>query len=125
MSKIFSCQENSDFFTISIDSELFVGGEYGGSFNIIASRILGLSYPNYLRYLRDTFSAELRGKKGYPYPIFKERQSCMKVINILNKNWQIVETEIGKLELGNTPIKTLSINKNKFNCKVLEENLYA
>lgn len=72
----------------------FMGGYNGGSFSIIGARVLGLSYPNYLRYMRDTYGGEIRGREGYPYLIFKDQGKCLMAIQELNKNWKKIETAL-------------------------------
>lgn len=83
-------QENT--YLIGFSHEKFFGGEASGSYHIIGARILGLTYANYLRYIRDNFNAELRGKEGYSYPVFKDIDSCKKAVNHLNEVWN----KIGK-----------------------------
>ena len=39
-----------------------------GSFNVICARLMGLTYPEYLRMCRDCFGAEIIGK-GSMYPV--------------------------------------------------------
>lgn len=74
--------------------DTFMGGYNGGSYSIIGARVLGLSYPNYLRYMRDTYDAEVRGREGYSYLIFKNQGKCLMAIQELNKNWQNIETAL-------------------------------
>ena len=56
------------------------------SYWILGSRLFGLSYPNYLRYLRDEYGATLVGKV-IPRFYFKEKKDCERVINELNKRF--------------------------------------
>ena len=74
--------------------DTFMGGYNGGSYSIIGARVLGLSYANYLRYMRDTYGAEVRGREGYSYLIFKDQGKCLMAIQELNKNWQKIETAL-------------------------------
>ena len=74
--------------------DTFMGGYNGGSYSIIGARVLGLSYPNYLRYMRDTYDAEVRGREGYSYLVFKDQGKCLMAIQELNKNWQKIETAL-------------------------------
>ena len=90
---------NDGEWNIFYDGRAFCGGkEVCGNFNVIVARILGLSYPNYLRYCRDTFNATLRGKKGYPIPYWKNREDGIKLIKILNQ-------EIKKFKFDEDKIK--------------------
>lgn len=53
---------------INIDKSVYdyIGGGITGSFNILFARIWGLSYPDFLRYVRDKYNATLHGKnRGY------------------------------------------------------------
>lgn len=74
--------------------DTFMGGYNGGSYSIIGARVLGLSYPNYLRYMRDAYDAEVRGREGYSYLVFKDQGKCLMAIQELNKNWQKIETAL-------------------------------
>ena len=76
---------NSNEWNIFYAGKACCGGkEIGGSLIILAARILGLSYPNFLRYCRDNFNATLRGKKGYPTPYWKNRTDAINLIKVLN-----------------------------------------
>ena len=63
----------------------------GGSYNIVAARVLGFSYPDYLRYVKDNYNATLRGPVGYSYAIYKNRNDCYDIVKELNKAWEKVE----------------------------------
>lgn len=65
-----------------------------GSYNIVAARVLGLSYPDYLRFVRQNYSATLRGREGYSYAIYKNRKDCVAVVTLLNDTWRKVEAVI-------------------------------
>jgi hypothetical protein len=56
-----------------------------GSFAIMASRLLNLSYPDYCRLCRDEFGAEIVGK-GQMYPIvyFKNTAKVQTLVELLN-----------------------------------------
>lgn len=45
----------------------------GGSLNILPARLLNLTYPDYLRLCRDAYGADLYGREGYSYPVFKTK----------------------------------------------------
>ena len=59
-----------------------------GSYNILAARLLNLSYANYLRMCRDIYGAEITGKgRLYPVAYFDGETSKLKeLISLLNKN---------------------------------------
>lgn len=42
---------------------------FNGSLNVIHSRIMGMTYPTFLRFVRDTYNARIAGK-GHLYPNF-------------------------------------------------------
>lgn len=52
------------------------------SYHVIGARLLGLSYPDYLRYCR-TLGAELRGVQGYSFPVWKTSAGTEKLISQL------------------------------------------
>lgn len=70
----------------AIDSIDFISDNgliFDGSFHVIGARLMGLSYPDYLRYLRSK-GATLKGKTGYTYAYFKDKDKCQKVCDVLN-----------------------------------------
>ena len=62
-----------------------------GSFNIICARLMGLTYPQYLRMCRDCFGAEIVGKNSY-YPVayFKRSKELDALIDNLNARANLV-----------------------------------
>ena len=62
-----------------------------GSFNIICARLMGLTYPQYLRMCRDCFGAEIAGKNSY-YPVayFKRSKELDALIDNLNARANLV-----------------------------------
>lgn len=76
------------------DSIYELMGKQSGSFNIVAARILGFSYPDYLRYVRQNHHATLKGKGGYSYAVYKDRKDCVAVVTLLNDVWRRVEAAI-------------------------------
>lgn len=56
-----------------------------GSFNIAAARVANLSYPDYLKWCRDHYNAEIIGKGSYYcLPYFKNKKDAEEVASILN-----------------------------------------
>lgn len=56
-----------------------------GSFGIIAARLMGLSYAQYLRMCRDCFGAEIVGKGSiYPVAYFPFSKELLLLIDNLN-----------------------------------------
>lgn len=57
----------------------------GGSFLVLQARLLGLSFPTYLRFCRDVLGATLIGKGNrYPVPVFKKEESVQQLLKLLN-----------------------------------------
>lgn len=65
---------------------------YTSSYNILAARLLGLSYPDYLKYCA-SIGAKLRGSEGYAYPSWKEKTAADKLCKRLNEEWDKVVKE--------------------------------
>lgn len=63
---------------------------YHGSYHVIAARVLGYSYVEYLKFC-SVNGAILRGREGYTYPVYKDKEDATKVCQILNENWVEVE----------------------------------
>lgn len=64
-----------------------------GSYNIFPARLMGLSYPNYLRICRDVFKAEIIGKGNkYPIPYFIYNEELQNLIKLLNKKMELIMT---------------------------------
>lgn len=88
-----TCTENE--YMVGLDDYIYqLIGKQSGSFNIVAARILGFSYPDYLRYVRQNHNATLKGKEGYSYAIYKDRKDCVAVVTLLNDVWRRVEAVI-------------------------------
>ena len=86
----FIARENSDSYFQAVPSEVPFG-KCGGSLNVLAARLLDLSYPDYLQYCRANFNGLLRGRTGYSYCVYKDKKDCEKLCEILNKEWVNVE----------------------------------
>jgi hypothetical protein len=63
---------------------------YTSSYWVLQARLLGLTYPDYLRYLRSK-GAKLKGKCGYSSATFVEKSSALEICKILNKEWDKME----------------------------------
>lgn len=62
-----------------------------GSFAIIGARLLGITYPEYLRMCRDCFGAEIIGKGSkYPVAYFKLSQELQVLIENLNARANLI-----------------------------------
>lgn len=54
--------------------------------HVLGARLLGLSYATYLRYCRDVYGAEIRGKgEKYPIPLFKSETKAKQLAELLDK----------------------------------------
>lgn len=65
----------------------------GCSFNVLQARLLHMTYPDYLKYLRAN-GGELCGRKGYSYVVFKDKKICEKFCSQLNKEWDRIKAFI-------------------------------
>lgn len=63
---------------------------YHSSLHVVAARVLGYSYIEYLKFC-SVNGATLRGREGYTYPVYKNKEDAIKVCQILNENWIEVE----------------------------------
>lgn len=75
---------------ISYNSEIydFIKPAIQGSYHILAARLFGLTYAEYLRYVRDNYNATLHGKdKGYIWYSFKDIKDAHKLQKDLFVKW--------------------------------------
>ena len=57
-----------------------------GSYNLLAARLLNISYANYLRLCRDVCGAEIYGKNcRYPVAYFDFNEQTHALVELLNK----------------------------------------
>lgn len=62
-----------------------------GSFSVIAARLFGVTYPDYLRMCRDCFGAEIVGKGSiYPVAYFSLSEGLNCLIDQLNSRANLV-----------------------------------
>lgn len=66
---------------------------FNSSFHLINARTLGFTYPEYLLYCKSN-GAVLRGREGYSYPIFENKENANKVLEVLNSNWSAIEKQL-------------------------------
>lgn len=65
-----------------------------GSYNVLAARLLNLSYAEYLRYARDRLGAELVGKKTkYVVAYFDRNEETLALIKLLNSRMEYIMNE--------------------------------
>ena len=85
-----NCDEK---FVVYLDTELIErlpNFHFHGSLITVAARTLGYSYVEYLKFC-SVNGATLRGREGYTYPVYKNKEDATKVCKILNENWVEVE----------------------------------
>ena len=58
------------------------------SYAITPSRVLNLTYAQYLRFARDRYHGELYGKQGYPIVYFSDKKDATNLVILLNKYWR-------------------------------------
>lgn len=62
-----------------------------GSFNVLAARLMGLKYADYLRVCRDVFGADIIGKnERYPLAYFARTPEVEMLLKILNKRVELI-----------------------------------
>lgn len=97
-----TCNENE--YMVGLEDFVYklIGKQSGSfSFNIVAARVLGFSYPEYLKYVRDNYNATIRGRAGYSYAFYKNRNDCYDIVKVLNTAWsKIEEVLVKKLNNG-------------------------
>ena len=79
-----------------------IGQKEQGSYNVIAARLFGLTYPNFLRYAREKYNATITGRGGYSYLTFKNSADCDRLVKELNRRWDLVMKERLKRGYSNT-----------------------
>lgn len=85
MSKYFSFDIGNEEWMPQLDKVPFEDEKYDfrGSYHLIASRLMGISYPDYLKYCYCEGGAEIRGG-FYLYPVFKNKKQCDILCGYLN-----------------------------------------
>lgn len=91
MSEAFVVKENCDgkfIFCLSEQfHETFPDFVCHQSYGILAARLVGMTYPTFLRYCA-THGGELVGKKGYPAIYFKTEAEAKAIIKEVNKGYK-------------------------------------
>lgn len=90
-----SSNPDESFWMIGVDNLDWVNGKNycGCSFNVLPARLLHMSFPDYLRYMRAN-GATLKGREGYAYPVFKDKSVCQKFCTQLNKEWDRIKSYV-------------------------------
>ena len=60
---------------------------YTSSYLLLQARLLGLSYPDYLRFCQSK-GGKLKGKTGYTIVLWEDKKQCQEVCNLIEKEWQ-------------------------------------
>lgn len=96
---VVSSNFNDSYAFIGFDSDLLdkkEGYEFSSSYHVLGARLLGLSYPDYLKYCQSK-GAKLRGRKGYCYPVWDkaaDKKGMQEIIRQLNTNWNTFLKEV-------------------------------
>ena len=88
MKKYFYSEEsmNPGMYMIRVNFDVLPNMHTSGSYNVLAARVVGLSYAQYLRMCRDEFGAELIGKGNtYVLAYFDTEQKADKLAKFLNE----------------------------------------
>lgn len=76
------------FQVIPKDYEVFpMNTKAGGSYNVAPARLLGISYADYIRWLRTSYPDDILVEgKGHKYPVvlWKKGENLFKFIRLLN-----------------------------------------
>ena len=86
MKNIFFVSDDDKLFTVritSLDPLPFLYAK--GSYNVLKARLFGLEYAEFLRMVRDNYSATLIGQTGYIIEKFKNRNDASRLCIELNK----------------------------------------
>lgn len=78
------------YYTISNSKEFYhTIGWADGEYKVVGARILGISYPSYLRMARDWFKAKIIDiDKKYFNLIFETYEDCEIFCKLLNDRWE-------------------------------------
>ena len=100
--KIFYPDETYDnMWMISIDiDKIEFNGEgiawyFTSSYNVIAARLTGFDYADWLRYCRGN-GATIRGREGYSRAVWKDKKDCQKICDMLNREIEKVLKEVNQ-----------------------------
>lgn len=76
---------------VALDPQVYeiIGGPVNASYNTLAARMFGLSYPEYCRMARDKFNGVIHGRQGgYITVTFQDPKDCDAIVKELNKRWK-------------------------------------
>lgn len=70
---------------------------FSSSLNVLAARVMNLSYANYLRFCRDELGASIVGKNTkYPVAYFDRSDKLMMMVKLLNKRMTLIMDDYKK-----------------------------
>lgn len=62
-----------------------------GSYSMMAARVLGLDYADFLRFARDVLNAKIMGKnERYPRAYFRKTSEVLQMVKLLNKRMELI-----------------------------------
>lgn len=62
-----------------------------GSYSMMAARVLGLDYADFLRFARDVLKAKIMGKgERYPRAYFRKTPEVLQMVKLLNKRMELI-----------------------------------
>ena len=67
-----------------------------GSFSVLNARLMGLTFPDYLRYISARYNAHIIGKTVYPIIYFENEQDAKNLANELDKRLLYVLKHYGR-----------------------------
>lgn len=68
---------------------------HGISYWILAARLMRMSYPNYLRYIRDELGGEIVKNNEIIYTyVIKDKKVCDNLVKELNERWNEWEASL-------------------------------
>lgn len=82
-------------YAISLNFENFLSQlRTTGSYNILAARVMNLTYAQYLRFCRDIVGGELVGKNSlYPGVVFRKTVTVNAFVRLLNSRMNLIVWE--------------------------------
>lgn len=100
----FPVQTWDDNWMVGILIEQFLIGQgeipwyFTSSYNVPPARLLGFTYPDYLRYCR-AHGAMLRGKNGYTHAVWTDKKECEKICKQIQAEWEKLISKV-QFEIG-------------------------
>lgn len=95
--KVYFTVDSSPFYdegyTLDLNFSSFPKMSTTSSYGVMPARVLGISYPDYLRMCRDIYGAEVRldSPSGYPSVFFKNEALVTRLARLLNVRMALIE----------------------------------